>query len=973
MSKLKVTTLFSGIGAQEAGLKRLGVDFEMVGMCEIDKYAIKSYEGINGPTHNYGDISKIDRLDYTDLLVYSSPCFPRGSMVLTDGGYKDIADIQVGDKVLTHLGNWKTVVRTMNNGMKKTVGITTFGSPTIFCTPNHLFYVRQMSRKYPTYYDMTGKRKRGCVRVFSEPTWVEAKSLTKSSYVGSKVITEEKDFVWNGVTYHWSDGRSDRYKCELGAFLHNEDFWWLVGRWVADGWCRYDNKNEPHVCILCCAKSESEEIEPVLTKLGFSFTKVEERTVFKFQIPSKELATFMAQFGRYAYGKFIPNEVLELKVNFLTAFLVGYMSGDGCETGGVFKAATVSKKLALGLAKIIEKCYKVPVRFYVSNYKPTYNIEGRTGNNRVSYGIVFKRETKKQDSAFYENGYVWYPVRKLSEHNIETVYDIEVEDDHSFTVENKIVHNCQDFSLAGRQAGLVGEDGKQTRSGLLLEVGRLLMKMSDEKILPKYLLMENVKNLVGKKFKPAFDIWLKALEAIGYNNYWKVLNAKDYGVPQNRERVFVVSIRKDVDTHGYTFPEPFKLNRRLKDVLEKEVDEKYYLKQDLVETFIKRLAKREVSNTIRCGGAGSIDQKHTWDLVAEPTIVQNPQGYNNGGIIKDNVAPTMTSNGSYHLNNFVCNEPLIAASRGRNPDNPLSREAGLPTEQMLEINQSGCSNTLTTVGKDNLVVEPNVLVQKRTEYGKMIRKDYEAGIIRESRHNMTELSPRTDGICNTITTVQKDNYLCEPKIAVLGNYKPSGHECGRVMGVDGVSPTIKDNHGAVYSIAEPQIKQLGNVFPTKTRDNPNQGRVYDENGLSPALNCMGGGNREPCVVEPINACTDGTAPALTAHLHKETVNDCTKLDRHSPALGVKEVGSEIRIRKLTPKECWRLMDFTDEEYEAAEKAGVSKTQLYKQAGNSIVVSCLAHIFRELLKGTEYEPEEGFKTDWLERLKGNNNA
>ena len=526
---------------------------------------------------------------------------------------------------------------------------------------------------------------------------------------------------------------------------------------------------------------------------------------------------------------------------------------------------------------------------------------------------------------------------------------------------------CVDFSLAGKQAGLIDTDGKQTRSGLLLEVGRLLMKMSDEKILPKYLLMENVKNLVGKKFKPAFDIWLKALEVIGYNNYWKVLNAKDYGVPQNRERVFVVSIRKDVDTHGYTFPEPFKLNRRLKDVLEKEVDEKYYLKQDLVDTFIKRLAKREVSNTIRCGGAGSIDQKHTWDLVvastqknaykgstdgsspcltaamgmgggqipmivnggnknfsqhtqdsvAEPTIVQNPQGYNNGGIIKDNVAPTMTSNGSYHLNNFVCNEPLIAASRGRNPDNPLSREAGLPTEQMLEINQSGCSNTLTTVGKDNLVVEP--------------------------------------------------------KINVLGNYKPSGHECGRVMGVDGCSPTIKDNHGAVYSIAEPQIKQLGNVFPTKTRDNPNQGRVYDENGLSPALNCMGGGNREPCVVEPINACTDGTAPALTAHLHKETVNDCTKLDRHSPALGVKEVGSEIRIRKLTPKECWRLMDFTDEEYEAAEKAGVSKTQLYKQAGNSIVVSCLAHIFRELLKGTEYEPEEGFKTDWLERLKGTNNV
>lgn len=475
---------------------------------------------------------------------------------------------------------------------------------------------------------------------------------------------------------------------------------------------------------------------------------------------------------------------------------------------------------------------------------------------------------------------------------------------------------CQDLSVAGKKNGI----SEGTRSGLLLEVERLLEVAVKEKMPPKYLLLENVKNLTGKKFKPDFDRWLNKLSELGYNNYWKVLNAKDYGVPQNRERVFVVSIRKDVDTHGYTFPEPFKLNRRLKDVLETNVDEKYYLKQDLVETFIKRLAKREVSNTIRCGGAGSIDQKHTWDLVAEPSIVQNPHGYNNGGIIKDNVAPTMTSNGSYHLNNFVCNEPLIAASRGRNPDNPLSREAGLPTEQMLEINQSGCSNTLTTVGKDNLVVEP--------------------------------------------------------KINVLGNYKPSGHECGRVMGVDGVSPTIKDNHGAVYSIAEPQIKQLCNVFPTKTRDNPNQGRVYDENGLSPALNCMGGGNREPCAVEPINACADGTDPALTAHLHKETVNDCTKLDRHSPALGVKEVGPEIRIRKLTPKECWRLMGFTDEEFDKARgkflrienrpvfkvgsdglnrKVGTtptevyeqSNTQLYKQAGNSIVVDVLVAIFKNL--------------------------
>ena len=178
---------------------------------------------------------------------------------------------------------------------------------------------------------------------------------------------------------------------------------------------------------------------------------------------------------------------------------------------------------------------------------------------------------------------------------------------------------CTDISLAGKQMGLTDKTGKQTRSGLLFEVERLLKKSVEDGNQPKYLLLENVKNLVGKKFKPEFDKWLQTLESLGYNTYWQVLNAKDYGVPQNRERVFAVSIRKDVDTHGYTFPEPFKLERRLKDVLETNVDEKYYLKQELVETFINRLSKREISNTIRCGGAGSIDQKHTWDLVAEPS------------------------------------------------------------------------------------------------------------------------------------------------------------------------------------------------------------------------------------------------------------------------------------------------------------------------------------------------------------------
>jgi len=148
---------------------------------------------------------------------------------------------------------------------------------------------------------------------------------------------------------------------------------------------------------------------------------------------------------------------------------------------------------------------------------------------------------------------------------------------------------CQDISVAGDQKGI----NQNTRSGLLYEVERLLGNMEEK---PKYLLLENVKNLVGKKFKPDFDKWLERLEQLGYKNYWQVLNAKHYGVPQNRERVFVVSIRKDLEQE-YIFPEKQELKIRLKDILEKEVEEKFYLSQDKVDKLVfktKGLSVEEV-------------------------------------------------------------------------------------------------------------------------------------------------------------------------------------------------------------------------------------------------------------------------------------------------------------------------------------------------------------------------------------------
>ena len=136
---------------------------------------------------------------------------------------------------------------------------------------------------------------------------------------------------------------------------------------------------------------------------------------------------------------------------------------------------------------------------------------------------------------------------------------------------------CQDISLAGKQKGMFNEDGTLTRSGLFFKALDII-----ECVKPKIAIAENVKALTSKKFTEEFKIVLDSLEKAGYHNYWQVLNAKDYGIPQNRERVFIVSIRKDIDHYIFEFPKPYSLEKRLKDFLEPHVDEKYYLSDKMI-------------------------------------------------------------------------------------------------------------------------------------------------------------------------------------------------------------------------------------------------------------------------------------------------------------------------------------------------------------------------------------------------------
>lgn len=146
---------------------------------------------------------------------------------------------------------------------------------------------------------------------------------------------------------------------------------------------------------------------------------------------------------------------------------------------------------------------------------------------------------------------------------------------------------CTDISVSGKLQGIDKDSG--TRSSLVWDSARLLQTAKEENKLPKYIMMENVKNLVSKRFKPQFDIICNTLNDIGFNVYWQVLNGKDCGIPQNRERVFVIGIRKDIDNCKFTFPKPFDNGLRGEDMLEDDVDCKYYIISDRSEKLIKEL------------------------------------------------------------------------------------------------------------------------------------------------------------------------------------------------------------------------------------------------------------------------------------------------------------------------------------------------------------------------------------------------
>lgn len=570
---------------------------------------------------------------------------------------------------------------------------------------------------------------------------------------------------------------------------------------------------------------------------------------------------------------------------------------------------------------------------------------------------------------------------------------------------------CTDLSVAGKGEGMVNKcdkcnhtwpidfetpqtnnvcpncgniDIKSTRSGLLGQVQRLLTVSYEEGTLPKYLLLENVKNLTGKKFKPQFDAWINWLDLIGYNTYYQVLNGKKYGIPQNRERVFAISIRKDVDTTGFTFPEAIPLTTRLKDVLEKSVDEKYYLPDDRIEKILNSSfmqEKKRIQMTDVCDTLLARDWKDPKCVPVEGDInpirigglYDDESRHKQAGSIfdKDAISPALTTMEGGHRQPLVIDEIKVVGNYM-----PSNHDAS----RVVDID--GIAPTVKeNHGTVTAIAEPQVLRAERTEYGKTIRKQYEAGEIDEKIGNMREMKPRTDGVANTVTTVLKDNYVIEPKeekhlwtetqkqmITEDGNVKryinsdvvdefnvgdcadisfPNGYnKANRVF--DGYAPAINGTTTqSSFIVKEPIIY-----------DDYNSRISADQDAIN-TLTCNCGASAERNgvkIIEQVAIVEDQFPGSRDARIYPEYSptlrQNCGGLE---VAKGEVEEKIKWRIRKLMPIECWKLMAFSRSDHNKAAKF-VSNSALYKQAGNSIIVNCLTALMCSLFIEDGYKAE-----------------
>ena len=501
---------------------------------------------------------------------------------------------------------------------------------------------------------------------------------------------------------------------------------------------------------------------------------------------------------------------------------------------------------------------------------------------------------------------------------------------------------CQDFSLAGKQAG--GDKDSGTRSSLMYETIRIV-----EKLKPKYVIWENVKNLLSKKHRHNFDAYLETMESLGYTNYYQVLNAKDYGIPQNRERVFTISILNSAVNsavmQNFEFPPKQELKLKLKDMLEDEVDEKYYLSDKMVEYISadnekwtgnndKSIINKSVASAINTGeGSRRCDASNYISNQVEENFNLKIKNNTKKGYLEAVEGDGVDVSGRMQWHRGTVQKQMIQTLN-------TNQDYGVVVKDIRNMKEKLCDE----------LVESGLLND-----GTVINHSYTNGLCgknKNSRQTLEDYIESNNGVMPCVTTRPDTMGIA------VGGTKLQREVCNKAIEKNLVEP----NDVIEYTYSNARLKEIDNNTIRKQNKADNQimstlvtkpdklgvvvKSVYSD--LEEQLFTEDGNIKRYIDSDIVDEFKEGqmaTTSFPNGYGHGPRTHDesiCLNcIDKPS-------VKHNLRIRKLTPKECWRLMGFDDEDFEKAAKVN-SNSQLYKQAGNSIVVNVLENIFKELFK------------------------